>query len=151
MDVPLISAISALKDDEAQERVRCNVPNSDIENFVYSLLNRGASVRPVDENDSDTRSSSQPRATILGAAAALGSYKLTSRLLAEGANPHSRQEWSEPFVGSINDVTPLQIAGGSWNIEFITALAEHYASSEFEFEFAKAFSTADSKGRLPLH
>lgn len=36
MDVPLLGAISALKNDEESERVRCNVPNCDIENFLFT-------------------------------------------------------------------------------------------------------------------
>lgn len=45
-----------------------------------------------------------------------------------------------------NNVTALHIASGSWNLEFIQALAKRYGDGEF----ARALSVADSKGRLPL-
>jgi ankyrin repeat protein len=84
---------------------------------------------------------------VLGAAAAMGSYKLASRIIAEGADLHAKQTWYDTWEGNIENVTALHIASGSWNLAFVQTLLERYGADEF----ARAVSASDSRGRLPLH
>ncbi|OQE25876.1 hypothetical protein PENFLA_c008G05714 [Penicillium flavigenum] len=147
----LLSAVAAL--GFTKKRLGRNVNKSEIENFVYRLLDRGASVQQanryrVNENQPDQQSSPEDlREAVLGVAAPHASYKLASRLIAEGADIHAQQKWYKPGEGLVDKVTALHIASGSWNLEFIQGLVENYG----EGEFAEAVTLTDSKGRLPLH
>ncbi|KAJ5946382.1 hypothetical protein N7454_003221 [Penicillium verhagenii] len=142
-DAPLLSALAALKFVRSLPRGRIiTQSNIDIEKFVYSLLDRGASVRGIDEQ---SQSTGQP--TVLNAAAPLGSHNLASRLISEGADIHSKEIWWEMGAGKTDNVTALHFASGSWNLPFIQALREHCSSREL----AQAAMAADSRGRLPLH
>jgi hypothetical protein len=147
---PLISAVVALgSTDKGLGRY---VDKSEMENFVFSLLDRGASVRQANvyANSNQPDQQSSPRVlvdTVLGAAASHANYKLASRLVAEGPDIHARQQWHELAEGDVENVTALHIASGSWNLEFIQALVENYGDGEL----AEAVTVADSRGRLPLH
>ena len=140
---PLVSALAALKFVRSPPRGRITTQsNSDVEKFVYSLLDRGASVRGIDEK---SQSTGQP--TVLGAAAPLGSYNLASRLISEGADIHGKETWWGMGTGKTDNVTALHFASGCWNLPFIQALHEHCSSHEL----AQAAMATDSRGRVPLH
>lgn len=143
-DAPLTAALAALNlVKEAPARRNAPAASQEtIEEFVCSLLDRGASVRATNDQLPSTQ-----RPTVLGSAAALGSYNLASRLIADGADLHGKETWHEIATGSIDNVTALHIASGSWNLSFVQALLESYGVDEF----AQAASTSDSRGRLPLH
>ncbi|KAJ5215842.1 uncharacterized protein N7498_002249 [Penicillium cinerascens] len=147
---PLLSSVAAL--GFTRGKLGRDIEKSDIENFVYRLLGRGASVcqpnRYANKDQPDQQSSPKDLLeTVLGVAAPHASYKLASRLIAEGADIHAQQEWYELGEGDVEKVTALHIASGSWNLEFIQALVENYGDGEL----AEAVTVADSKGRLPLH
>ncbi|KAJ5139641.1 hypothetical protein N7448_003049 [Penicillium atrosanguineum] len=149
-DPPLLYAVAAL--GFTKERLGRDVEKSEIENFVYRLLDRGASVRQANRyaNEDQPDQQSSPKVllkTVLGAAAPHASYRLASRLIAEGADIHAQQEWYVLGEGDVKKVTALHIASGSWNLEFIQALVENYSDGEL----AKAVTVADSEGWLPLH
>lgn len=143
-DAPLTATLAALKliKEAPARRDAPAVSQGTIEDFVCSLLDRGASVRATNEQLLSTQ-----RPTVLGAAAALGSYNLASRLVAEGADLHGKETWHEIATGSIDNVTALHIASGSWNLAFVQALLESYGADEF----SQAALASDSRGRLPLH
>jgi hypothetical protein len=96
------------------ERGRWHVDNCDIENFVHSLLDQGASVRPVDDHEPgiDQVSSAQPRATILGAALHCEDFNTLLAFLPKERIFMLDKVWSEPFEGYIHDVTALHIVSG---------------------------------------
>ncbi|CAI7610632.1 unnamed protein product [Penicillium glandicola] len=146
-DSPLLSAVKALG-----ARYNCGggeVDNTEIENFVYRLLDGGASVPQANSYyaNNDQPDHRDLYETVFGVAAPYGSYKLASRLIAEGANIHAQQIWHEVWGGDVNKVTALHLASGAWNLEFIKALVEHYGDGQL----AEAVTVADSEGRLPLH
>ena len=100
-DAPLTAALAALEliKEAPARRDAPAVSQGTIEDFVCSLLDRGASVRATNE---------QLSPTVLGAAAALGSYNLAFRLIADGANLHGKETRHEIATGSIDNVTALQ-------------------------------------------
>jgi ankyrin repeat protein len=112
-------------------------------------LDRGASVPQANSHYANNDRSDYPdlHETVLGVAAPYGSYKLASRLIAEGANIHAQQIWHDVWGGDVDKVTALHLASGSWNVEFIKALVENYGDGQL----AEALTVADSEGRLPLH
>ncbi|KAJ5106293.1 hypothetical protein N7456_002968 [Penicillium angulare] len=137
-DAPLVSVLAALKFVKSPPRGRIvTQSNIEIEQFVYSLLDRGASVRGQSTGQSN----------VLGAAAPLGSYELASRLISEGADLHGKEIWWEMDEGKTDNVTALHLASGAWNLPFIQALREHYGT----FELTQAARATDSRGRVPLH
>ncbi|KAJ5726158.1 uncharacterized protein N7483_007515 [Penicillium malachiteum] len=140
----LASVLDALKfiEEAPIQRHVSAVSQETIEDFVCSLLDRGASVRATNEHLSPTQ-----RPTVLGVAAALGSYNLTCRLIADRPDLHGKETWHEIATGSIDNVTALHIASGSWNLAFVQALLEKYGSDEL----AQAATAPDSRGRLPVH
>ncbi|KUL86304.1 hypothetical protein ZTR_08592 [Talaromyces verruculosus] len=90
--------------------------------------------------------------TVLGAAITHASYKLVSRLIAEGAEVHARQRWWDlinptSLIHYSLGVTALHIASLFWNLEGIHALVDHRG----DISMAEMVSNADSHGRLPLH
>ncbi|KAJ6096929.1 hypothetical protein N7486_007675 [Penicillium sp. IBT 16267x] len=148
---PLLSAVAALgttKDSSGRE-----VDKSEIEKFVHRLLDRGASVPQANifrasENQLEQESPSRDlRETVLGLAAPYATYELASRLIAEGADVHAQQGWHEVGEGDVHNATALHLASGSWNLQFMQALVEHYADNGL----AQAVVMADNKGRLPFH
>lgn len=84
---PLTAALDGLVfiRDAFDWQIAPGVSQETIEDFVYSLLDRGASVRATDEQLPSTEQS-----TMLGAAAAMGSYGLVSRIIADGADLHGQ-------------------------------------------------------------
>lgn len=77
-----------------------------------------------DISRANEKDSVELHATALGSSAAIGSYKLASRLISKGADIHAKQSWQEPFSGIVQNVTALHIASGSWNMDFMQALVE---------------------------
>ncbi|KAJ5761805.1 uncharacterized protein N7511_005187 [Penicillium nucicola] len=144
---PLLSAIEAL--GTGGNRRGSEVDNTEIEVFVYRLLDRGASVPQANSYCSNNDRPDHPdlQATVLGSAAPFGSYELASRLITDGADIHAQQIWHELWGGDVHSVTALHIASGFWNLEFLKALIKYYSDGQL----AEAVTIADSKGQLPLH
>ncbi|CAG8114636.1 unnamed protein product [Penicillium salamii] len=129
-----------------------------MEDFMCFLLDLGCSVPdsdlrvlPFDAKDSSHLD--QPRAkvvyTVLGAAIPHASYRMVSRLIAEGADVQVSQNWSidSESIGCGLGVTVLHIAALYWNLDGIQALAGNLG----EVGFTKLASTPDDSGQLPLH
>jgi ankyrin repeat protein len=160
-ETPLFSAASGLRreDDGPYGHDGAN-PIGNIskrEDFIYFLLDRGCSVRDSNiyneqSEEENPDSSNQPpelEQTVLGAAIPHASYKMVSRLIAEGAEVHARQRWWGP-TNRIRDskrVTALHIVSLFWNLEGIHALVDHRG----DVSVAEMVSNADDHGRLPLH
>lgn len=101
-DAPLTAALDALKFIK-EAPARTNAPaisQGTIKDFVCSLLDRGASVRATNEQLPSTQ-----RRMVLGAAAAMGSYNLASRLIADGADLHVKDTWFEIATGYIDNIS----------------------------------------------
>lgn len=156
-ETPLFSAASGIRRDD----VSSNENRSKHEDFIYFLLDQGCSV--CDSNIYITRSQEDSQSlnscpelerTVLGAAIPNASYKLISRLIAEGAEVHARQKWTDRSSWDRSDriqdgrgVTALHIASLFWNLEGIHALMDHHGDRSV----AEMFSSADDHGRIPLH
>lgn len=164
-ETPLFSAASGLrrKHDRRYIQDRTN-PAGEIskhEDFIYFLLDQGCSIRDSniyskEESKEETPNSANQHPelewTVLGAAITHASYKLVSRLIAEGVEVHARQRWWDPInptspIHYIMGVTALHIASLLWNLEGIQALVDHRG----DISVAEMVSNADSHGRLPLH
>lgn len=87
--------------------------------------------------------------TVLTAAIPHASYKLVSRLVAEGADIHARQQWWDPSwgIGEGRPLTALHIASIFWNLEGMQALMDHPG----ELSLRDMVTVADGAGRTPLH
>ncbi|KAH8696474.1 ankyrin repeat-containing domain protein [Talaromyces proteolyticus] len=130
------------------------------EDLMHMLLDRGASVRDVVQvlrhsDDDNTEGKLQQQQwpllkTVLGQAVSRASYKLLSRLIAEGADVHTRQYGMGDFsgYGSAQEVTALHIGSSYWNSEGVQALIQHRGR---EIDVAEMVSVSDSNGCLPLH
>lgn len=106
--------------------------------------------RPDADEQDESDSVLMPRRTVLGDAVSYAGYELVSRLIAKGADVHSRQNWQGGPLFEIthaHNVTALHIAALSWNIEAIWALIDHRG----DVEAADMVAVLDSCGRLPLH
>ncbi|RAH41031.1 ankyrin [Aspergillus brunneoviolaceus CBS 621.78] len=173
---PLFSAASGL---------RRGVGFAEHEEFIHCLLNQGCLVSESDvvnvvreddeeedddddeeenkgrqDDDGNASGPSQPvrelEKTLLGAAVPYGSYHLTSRLIAEGAEVHVRQSWCDPtlwmtdegVIGPSKEVTALHIASVYRNLEGIRALVDHRGEG---VSVAEMISRRDDQGRIPLH
>ena len=114
------------------------------------LLDRGASVHEANRvyqwDDIDEKH--RLMETALGNVMKHGSYKLLSRLIANGADVHARQ-WSVPneFGEGDLEVTALHLASGYWNLEGIQAVLENRG----EVDLADIVSMRDGHGRLSIH
>jgi ankyrin repeat protein len=164
-ETPLFSAASGLrrKHDKRYIQDRTN-PAGEISrhhDFIYFLLDQGCSIRDSniyskEESQEETPDSVKKHPelewTVLGAAITHASYKLVSRLIAEGAEVHDRQRWWDPTdptsrIHNSKGVTALHIASLFWNLEGVHALVDHRG----DISMAEMVSNADSHGRIPLH
>lgn len=123
------------------------------EEVLYMLLDRGASVPDairsyeltIVEQDEEFVNFQE---TALGQAVSRASYRLISRLIAEGADIHARQyNCSNYPVFNIRDVTALHIASGYWNVQGIKALLDNCG----EANPADMVTVRDAAGHIPLH
>ena len=104
-ETPLFSAASGIRRDD----VSSNENLSKHEDFIYFLLDQGCSVcdsniyiTQSQEDSQSLNSCPELKRTVLGAAVPNASYKLTSRLIAEGAEVHAWQKMDgSQFVGSL--------------------------------------------------
>ncbi|KAJ5752985.1 ankyrin [Penicillium odoratum] len=127
------------------------------EDVICFLLDRGCSVRDstVYQRNEETSDSSHRIAeleqTVLSAAVTHMSYKMVSRLIAEGAEVHARQRWEDPtncyHYRRSTGVTALHIASLFWNIEGIKAPMDHCG----DVSVAEMVTYADDHGRPPIH
>ncbi|EED13306.1 conserved hypothetical protein [Talaromyces stipitatus ATCC 10500] len=123
------------------------------EEILCMLLDRGASVRDAVRSYKfpDVEQDEKPMsltATALGRAVSRASYKLASRLIAEGADVHARQYgWGGHPVTAVREVTALHVASGYWNVQGIKALLDNCG----EVKPADMVSMRDTAGRIPLH
>lgn len=166
-ETPLFSAANGLrrKHDKRYIQYRTNPAReiSQHEDFIYFLLDQGCSIRDSniyskEESQEETPDTANQHPglelewTVLGAAITHASYKLVSRLIAEGAEIHARQIWwvsinPTSLIRYSKGVTALHIASLFGNLEGIRALVDHRG----DMSMAEMVSNTDSHGRLPLH
>ncbi|KAI7973778.1 hypothetical protein EIK77_002176 [Talaromyces pinophilus] len=120
------------------------------EKLINMLLDRGASVREANRvyQWDDVDEKYRLMETALRNAMKHGSYKLLSRLIANGADVHARQ-WSVPneFGEGDREVTALHLGSGYWNLEGIQAVLDNRG----EVDLADIVSMRDDHGRLSIH
>ncbi|KAJ6032520.1 hypothetical protein N7540_003252 [Penicillium herquei] len=146
-------------------RQRAREDHERIEKCIYWLMDNGCNLfnSNIPERDSKKRlpagseegpeegpkEVSQFRGTVLGLAILFASYEITSHLISQGANIHTREVRPAKCSGMrLGDkATPLHIAAMFWNLEGIHALFDHRG----DVSLASLVSISDSYGRLPLH
>ncbi|KAJ5096758.1 ankyrin [Penicillium angulare] len=164
-NTPLLSAAHGLGKDFMNPRDDSEILAKDCckhEHFICFLLDQGCSVQ-ASSNYTPQRTGvketgvEELKSTVLGAAIPHASYKMVSRLIAEGAEVHARQRWNDDNFFDIYDgihritdggnVTALHIASYFWNVEAIHALFDNNG----DMSIAEMASNTDDHGRVPLH
>ncbi|KAJ5722976.1 ankyrin [Penicillium malachiteum] len=134
---------------------------SEHEEFICFLLDQGCSVPDsniyVEQCAEGTKNANRPselKNTVLAAAISHASYKIVSRLIAEGADVHARESWSEYSTYGRPDrprnskgLTALHIASLFRNVEGIQALMDHCGDKTL----VEMCSIEDNNGQIPLH
>lgn len=131
------------------------------EDFPCFLLEQGCSVQDsniyVEQSIEEKENSNlrpELKGTVLGVAVPYASSKMVSRLIAEGAQVHARQNWTDKKAWNRPDriqnaerVTALHIASFFGNLQAIHTLMDHHGDISVA---AMVFNT-DEYGRIPLH
>lgn len=124
------------------------IPTTEVE-WTTMVVSGGSANR----QDGDNSQQLQSFGTVLGLASSQVGSALVKRLIDQGANAHTKQQyqhhasstfWSEMRIPC--DVTALHISSMYWNTEAIQALLDHDGRN-----IAESLSRRDSNGRLPLH
>ncbi|KAJ5358737.1 uncharacterized protein N7496_011150 [Penicillium cataractarum] len=173
-ETPLLSAAASLayiNFDEAdgtptrESWIRDQITRG--QELVNFLLDRGASACDAvlaSQSDGEERVQ-QPTDTVLGLAVSRAGSALVNRLIDEGADVYTKQQYIHGARSALarnrhqtitRDVTVLHLASAFWNAAAIQALLDTHAHSrsdnvEATQDVFDLVSSRDSVGRLPLH
>lgn len=130
------------------------------EEFICFLLEQGCSVQDSNIYVEQSIEKENPNlcpeliGTVLGAVVPYASSKMVSRLIAEGAEVHARQKWTDKKawdrpdrIQNAKGVTALHIASLFGNFQGIHTLMDHHG----DISVAAMVSNTDDHGRIPLH